>query len=131
MSHNFDFPLLTVSILIWDIDFLVPSRTRRSPTPLPVRTYHAFVMVQPESVGRRILLQICFDSRLDNLTTHMPLPVVPEGLISLRRLERSMLVAFGSFDMSFLRGYLQPQQLPKVCFFPPVCYTIDQAFEAD
>ena len=88
-------------------------------------------MVQPESVGRRVLLQICFDSRLDNLTTHMPSPVVPKGLIARRLPERSTLVAFGSFGMSFLPGYLQPQQLPEVSFFRPVCYIVDQSFEAD
>ena len=88
-------------------------------------------MVQPGSVGRRVLLQICFDSRLDNLTTHMPSPVVPKGVIAHHLLERSTLVAFGSFDMSFLPGYLQPQQLPEVFFFPAVSYTVVPAFEAD
>ena len=88
-------------------------------------------MVQPGSVGHRVLLQICFDSRLDNLTTHMPSPVVPKGVIARRLPERSTLVAFGSSGMSFLPGYLQPQQLPEVFFFPPVCYTVVLAFEAD
>ena len=88
-------------------------------------------MVQPESVGRRVLLQICFDSRLDNLTTHMPSPVVPKGLIARRLPERSTLVAFGSFDMSSLPGYLQPQQLPEVSFFPLVCCICVMVFEVD
>ena len=88
-------------------------------------------MVQPGSVGRRVLLQICFDSRLDNLTTHMLSPVVPKGVIARRLPERSTLVAFDSFDMSFLPGYLQPQQLPGVSFFLPACYTVVLAFEAD
>ena len=88
-------------------------------------------MVQPGSVGHRVLLQIRFDSRLDNLTTHMPSPVVPMGIIARRLPERSTLVAFGSFGMSFLPGYLQPQQLPEVSFFPPVYYTVVLAFEAD
>ena len=61
----------------------------------------------------------------------MQSPVVPESIISLRCLERSTLVAFGSFGMSFLPGYLQPQQLPEASVFPPVCYTVDQAFEGD
>ena len=61
----------------------------------------------------------------------MPSPVVPKGIIAHRLLARSTLVAFGSYNMSFLPGYFQPQQLPKVSFFRPVCYTVDQAFEAD
>ena len=61
----------------------------------------------------------------------MPSPVVPEGIVSLRLLERFTLVAFGSSDMSFLPGYLQPQQLPEVFFFLPVYYIFVPAFEAD
>ena len=67
----------------------------------------------------------------DNLTTHMLSPVVPKGVIARRLPDKSTLVAFGSSGMSFLPGYLQPQQLPEVSFFRRVCYTVDQAFEAD
>ena len=61
----------------------------------------------------------------------MPWPVVPKGVRARRLPECSTLVAFGSSGMSFVPGYLPPQHLPEVSFFRPVCYTVDQAFEAD
>ena len=61
----------------------------------------------------------------------MPPPVVPKGVIARRLPERSTLVAFGSSGISFLPGNLQPQQLPEVSVFPPVCYPVVLPFEAD
>ena len=92
--------------------------------------YHAFRGL-PGLGSAASLLQTISTPDFDNLTTHIPSPVVPKGFIARRPLERSTLVAFGSFGMSFLPGYLQPQQLPEVSFFPPVCYTVVPAFEAD
>ena len=95
-----------------------------------VGVYHAFRGL-PGLGSTASLLQTISILGFDNLTTHMPSPVVPKGIIAHRLPERSTLVAFGSFDMSSLPGYLQPQQLPEVSFFLPVCYTVDQFFEVD
>ena len=95
-----------------------------------VGVYHAFRGL-PGLGSTASLLQTFSVLGFDNLTTHMPSPVVPKGLIARRLQGRSTLVAFGSFDMSFLPGYLQPQQLPEVSFFPLVCYTVGLALEAD
>ena len=95
-----------------------------------VGVYHAFRGL-PGLGSTASLLQTFSILGFDNLTTHMPSPVVPEGVIAHRLPERSTLLAFGSSGMSFLPGYLQPQQLPEVSFFRRVCYTVDQALEAD
>ena len=95
-----------------------------------VGVYHAF-RGRPGLGSTASLLQTISILGFDNLTTYMPSPVVPKGVIALHLPERSTLVAFGSFDMSFPPGYLQPQQLPEVSFSPPVCYTVVLAFEAD
>ena len=95
-----------------------------------VGVYHAFTGL-PGLGSTASLLQNISILGFDNLTTHMLSLVVPKGVIVRRLPERSTLVAFGSFDMSFLPGYLQPQQLPEVSFFRSVCYTVDQSFEAD
>ena len=95
-----------------------------------VGVYHAFRGL-PGLGSTASLLQTISILGFDNLTTHMPLPVVPKGVTARRLPERSTLVAFGSSGMSFLPGYLQPQQLPEVSFFRPVCYTVDQSFETD
>ena len=58
-------------------------------------------------------------------------PVVPKGVIAHRFPERTTLVTFCSSDMSFLPGYLQPQQLPEVSFFVLVYYTVVLAIETD
>ena len=95
-----------------------------------VRVYHAFRGLPGLGSTASLLLTISILG-FDNLTTHMPSPVVPKGVIARRLPGRSTLVVFGSSGMSFLPSYLQPQQLPEVSFFPPVCYTIFLAFEAD
>ena len=95
-----------------------------------VGVYHAFRGL-PGLGSTASLLQTFSILGFDNLTTHLPSPVVPKGVIAPRLPERSTLVAFGSSGMSFLPGNLQPQQLPEVSFFPSVCYTVFLAFEAD
>ena len=81
-----------------------------------VGVYHAFRGL-PGLGSTASLLRTISILASDNLTTHMPSPVVPKGVIARRLLERSTLVAFGSSDISFLPGYLQPQQLPEAFFF--------------
>ena len=95
-----------------------------------VGVYHAFRGL-PGLGSTASLLQTISFLGFDNLTTHMPSPVVPKGVIARRLPERSTLVAFGSSGMSFLPGYLQPQQLPEVSFFPPVCCICVPVFEVD
>ena len=95
-----------------------------------VGVYHAFRGL-PGLGSTASLLQTISILGFDNLTTHMPSPVVPKGVIARRLPERSMLAAFGSFDTSFLLGYLQPLQLPVVSFFQPVCCICVLAFEVD
>ena len=95
-----------------------------------VGVYHAFRGL-PGLGSTASLLQTISILGSDNLTTHMPSPVVPKGVIARRLPARSTLVACGSFDMSFLPGYLQPQQLPEVFYFPPVCCICVPVFEVD
>ena len=85
-----------------------------------VGVYHAFRGL-PGLGSTASLLQTISLLGFDNLTTHMPSPVVPKGVIARCLPERSKLVAFGSSGMSFLPGYLQPQQLPEGSVSPQVC----------
>ena len=125
-----DFPLLTVSNLS---GFIVSKRFPQFPALLsPSLVGHATLLKGLPGLGSTAsLLQTFSILGFDNLTTHMPSPVVPEGAIVRRLPERSTPVAFGSSGMSFLPGYLQPQQLPGVSFFQPVCCICVPAFEVD
>ena len=95
-----------------------------------VGVYHAFRGL-PRFGSTASPLQTLSILGFNNLTTHMPSPVVPKGIIARRLLGRSTLVAFGSSGMSFLPGYLQPQPLPEVFFFPPACFICILDFEVD
>ena len=72
-----------------------------------VGVYHAFGGL-PGLGSTASLLQTISILGFDNLSTHMPSPMVPKGVIARHLPEKSTLVVFGSSDMSFLPGYLQP-----------------------